>query len=603
MLGQIVGQKRTVLPRRKTPVLPVPPVDSIIISTLVLAALIPRILLAIQLDLVTDEVVYILGGKIYFPLIEHLSIGNAGWHYNYEHPPFVKLFIGLSLAGNAALGHPLGELFAARLPSILCGTLMVGAIYWLGKDAFGRMVALAAALSLAFSPWLVYFSALAYLDMTMTALITVAFLLLWHALRHPWLYLLSAALVGLAAASKYTAVLVIPGMVLFTLYYFLALRPHLPIEQRPAIPWRWWLTAVVLFPLTFLSADPAIWSDPYHLLLRSFQFEWEHAATGHLTFLAGHYGLFVPHWAMLYTIAVKISIFLTAPALLFVLIALVRLIRFHLHSGELSVTRIAENAFLLAWLIVPAAMFSLLNIVVGTHYYLPLAVPVTLAGTSGLAILLRSCRDILSTLASREGRGTAISGKQPGEQFVKPTWRKASSPHIAWLLALLLIVAVSLPHLLGLVTVDAAEGYTSEIFAGEDAALQIAYPGYRDAVRWLAAHTDGPVSIGLVALPNTLDPGRMGVSWYNYNSDLPARFHLSEVNPGDSTFTNDYLVWPMHLIQRGYLPPEAWRAHLLHSIMGGKTTYCSILARPSPARTSTESRAVSAMALALRAIQ
>ena len=52
-----------------------PASDLIILLGLLAAALIPRIILALQLDMVTDEVVYILGGKIYLPLLQHFSIG------------------------------------------------------------------------------------------------------------------------------------------------------------------------------------------------------------------------------------------------------------------------------------------------------------------------------------------------------------------------------------------------------------------------------------------------------------------------------------------------------------------------------------------------
>src|SRR5579859_971399 len=106
-------------------------IDLAILSLLALLALVPRVILALQLDVVTDEVVYILGGKIYLPLVRHLSIGASGWSYNYEHPPFVKLLIGLALALNTAIYHPLTELLAARLPSILFGTLLVVGLYWL----------------------------------------------------------------------------------------------------------------------------------------------------------------------------------------------------------------------------------------------------------------------------------------------------------------------------------------------------------------------------------------------------------------------------------------------------------------------------------------
>src|SRR6266487_1930432 len=282
-----------------------PGFDIVILCAVALVALIPRIILAGQLDVVTDEVVYILGGKIYLPLIAHMRIGASGWSFNYEHPPFVKVLIGLSMLFNAAAGHPLGELFAARIPSILFGTLLVVALYVLGRGPVGRATALLAALCLALSPWLVYFSALAYLDMTMTALITVAYLVLWPAIRQPRLYLLSAMLTGLATASKYTALLAIPGIVLFIAYYYLALRPRLPAKQRPPFPWKWWVVALLVPPLTFLAVDPAIWPQPVALLHHSFDFEFNHSINGHLTFLAGTYSLHVPHWAILYIIFTK----------------------------------------------------------------------------------------------------------------------------------------------------------------------------------------------------------------------------------------------------------------------------------------------------------
>ena len=157
--------------------------EGIIVLGLALVALIPRIILATQLDQVNDEGIYIVAGKLDLALMAHLRIFSPQWDFNYEHPPLVKLLIGLFIYLNAHLGHLLNELFAARIPSIISGTLLVIAIYWLGRAPFGRAVALLAALCLAVSPWLVYFSALAYLDMTMAMLITIAYLLLWPAIH------------------------------------------------------------------------------------------------------------------------------------------------------------------------------------------------------------------------------------------------------------------------------------------------------------------------------------------------------------------------------------------------------------------------------------
>jgi hypothetical protein len=144
-------------------------------------------------------------------------------------------------------------------------------------------------------------------------------------------------------------------------------------------------------------------------------------------------------------------------------------------------------------------------------------------------------------------------------------------------LAVLTVLLVG-PHLLGLITTYAAEGYTSEFFNGENSILQVAYPGYRDAGQWLIVHTHTKGSVGLVALPDTLNHGDYSVSWYNDNRDLQGRLIFREAHPDDSSFPYDYLVWPMHLIQRGYNIPASWRIHIVHTIMGGNTIYCFILA-------------------------
>ncbi len=533
--------------------------ESCVVFILALAALLPRIVLANTLDIVTDEVVYITAARKDFALLTSLQIGSPQWSYNYEHPPLVKFLIGFSLRGNSLLGTPLGPLFAARLPSILASTLLVVALYWLGRAPFGRTVAFAAALCLAVSPWLVYFGALAYLDMTMTMLIALASLLTWHALRRPWLYPIIALLVGLGAASKYTAVLAIPGIILFTGYYFFLVRPTLPVMQRPRIPWLWWLMSFLLAPGVFLLIDLAIWPHPLELLLHSFRYEWEHAYNGHLIFLAGHYVLHAPLWTAMYIVFAKLSIFVTLPAVFFLVYSLLQLLSFH--QGEMSADEAMPIAFLSIWLFSTLVMFSLLKITVGTHYDLPIAVPVALAGAAGAAILLRFlvkwgmiiCQSSYNAFL----RGININ------RLLQVT-----------LLFLLLVV----PHLLGLITIPDAEGYTSEVFHGENSVLQVAYPGYREAVQWIAAHTHTSEQVGLVALLGTLNSGSGLDSWYDYNKALPARLILSEAHPYTAYNQYDYLIWPMHLIQRGFMPPQNWRD--VHFMMGGSTIYCYILVNP-----------------------
>jgi 4-amino-4-deoxy-L-arabinose transferase-like glycosyltransferase len=630
----------------------------LILCCLGLVALIPRIILANQLDLITDEIIYILAGKSYLPLLKHITttIGTDGWQVNYEHPPLVKFLIGLSILINDHAGHPFNELLAARIPGIIAGTVLIMATYWLGRKPFGHIVALLAALCLALSPWLVYFSSIAYLDMTMTTFITIAYLLTWHATRRPWLYLCVALFVGLGIDSKYTAALVIPGILLFTAYYYFILRLRLPVAQRSPIPWRWWLTASILAPLCFFALDPVIWSHPRYMLAHSVLYEWNHSVGGHLTFLAGSYDLHVPHWTVLYIIFNKISTFVTIPAALFSIVALIQLIRFHLpvrreqhkEADEAGIHEAGDEAgiheagdrkgregaspssthlsppqrrvdnalallrplrppfppqeatalaFLLIWLLTTLTMFSLLNIVVGTHYLLPLAPPIVIAGTYILVYLARYGTRKIGTAQSPVAYQPATPAISPdaevthrsrfrlppvsrrGRRKARPlrlSFVPGAAPKFALMgLVLCLIGAVLVgPHLLGLLNTPEAEGYTSEFFRGENQTLQVAYPGYREAIQWLDTYTQGDKRIGLVALPQTLWRGDQNVSWFAYNSNVPKRLQIQEAHPKDPSYPYDYLVWPMHLIQRGYALPQSW--HIIHSITGGDTTYCYI---------------------------
>ncbi len=557
-------------------------VDVTILLGLALVAMLPRFIVALQLDMVSDESTYIEGGKIYFSLFEHLNIGARGWRFNYEHPALAKLFIGLSLSLNALLRHPFDELVATRIPSIMMGTLLVLAIYWLGYAPLGRVVALLAALCLAFSPWLVYFSALAYLDMTMTAFITLAYLLLWYAPQRPVCYPLSAALVGLGAACKYTAVLVIPGMVLFTAYYFCFIRPRLSVAQRLSIPWRWWVSCILLAPLSFLAADPAIWPSPYHLLVSSFYFEWEHSLKGHLAFFAGQTVLHAPYWTILFILFAKMSVFVTFSAALFVCYALIQFVRFHRHVSTIYLSEVTSLAFLLIWLMTIIGMFSMLTIVVGTHYELPAAPPVALAAAYGLARLLRYQRGGLLLLPTSQVT-TPHEALQVYSEL--PSHPKATlNPALAMMVVLLTIVLVG-SHVFALVTIPDVEGYSSEFFYGENTVLQVAYPGYRDALQWLTEHTHGSARVGLAALPTTLTAGGQHSSWYAYNRDLMVRYHLTEAHPDDHTYPYDYLIWPMHLVQRGFPLPAPWKSHVLHVVSGGNTIYCYITVRTASSLT------------------
>lgn len=542
------------------------------ILLLVLAALIPRLILAIQLDFLSDEPIYMIGGKAYFRLLTHLDFTSPDWRYNYEHPVLAKLLQGISIEILKKFGIS-SPLYTARVPSILLGTLLIPAIYLLGKSIAGRTVAFLAALSLAVSPWIVFWNSTAMLDTTMVTLITLACLVLWHAIRHPRLYALCGILIGLAGASKYTSALLIPGMILFVIYYYGFLRRTRPKDERQPLPWRWWLIGCCLIPVSFFIADPSIWADPLPRLTSSLAFSVAHSEEGHLTFWAGSIRTHVPPWMIFDVVFVKVSSFITIPAILFTVFAIVQVIRFHLRqraraSSAQPVTdsqlqKTAGLAFLTIWVVIGFLTYGRLNILVATHYYLPIAPPLFLAGACGLTIFVRA-------LIRR------LSPERPAQHFPQTTLSSPTPTNragINWRTALTLaVLAVALvgPHLLGLITIPDAEGYTSEFFPqGEDSIQGVTYQAYHDATNWIVAHSKIGGKIGLA--------GNSTGNWPFYHPMHQGNFEFVLIGLTEKTYAVDYLVWPMNFIQRGLPPPYPWNDRVVHTISGGKTTYAVIM--------------------------
>src|SRR5947209_9727063 len=60
---------------------------------LAIIAFIPRLILALQLDVNTDEPIYVTAGNWYILLIKQLNISSPNWLYNNEHPAFAKLLM------------------------------------------------------------------------------------------------------------------------------------------------------------------------------------------------------------------------------------------------------------------------------------------------------------------------------------------------------------------------------------------------------------------------------------------------------------------------------------------------------------------------------
>ncbi len=547
--------------------LSLPHVDLFLSTLLALTAFIPRLMLARQIDVSTDEPIYIIAGTRYITLIQSANFTSVRWLYNNEHPAFAKLLIGLfvNVLTKLALTH---SLVAARLPSVLLSTALIVAVYLLARAPLGRTIALVAAGGLAFSPWFAYFNSEALLDTTMVVLITLAYLLLWSAIRHPRRYILIGILIGLAGASKYPAALVLPSFLAFIGYYYGFLRRSLPEDQRPSLPWRWWIIGACLIPISFFIADPSIWLDPLPRLLTSLGSSLGHAESGHVTFWAGQVYEHVPPWMILYVIFGKVSSFITLPALGFLIFACVRLVRFHWPAGQKSsdayihtdetIHDIASTAFLFFWLLLSLVFYSQLTILVGTHYYLPVITPLFLAGATGLMLAGRF-------LFKRFSTARALPEQSMSTGQTQFPWSKG-------LLFALLFPALVGPNVIGLLTTPDADGYTSEFFGGENTTLEVMYTGYHEADDWIMAHSKTGGKIGIVG-------GSATVLWTIFNSTQTGNFQFSVTTYGQASYAFDYLVWPMDLIQRTWRPPSPWNAHVVHMVMGGGTIYCLIMAR------------------------
>ena len=551
------------LPRLRLRVraLSLPRTRSFVVPALVfLVALLPRLLLAHTLDLITDEGVYIPVGRLDYQFFASGNFTSSHWLTNYEAPALPKLLMGLGATLGGSVSPADGWLLGARLPGVLLSALLLAAVYPLARPIFGRLPALLGVLALALSPWVAYFSAIAYLDSYMVAFITIAILLTWHAARRPHLLLLVGLLLGLGFDSKYTALFALAPVCGYLAYYYIFVG-----RRRP--PWQiLWMVPALL--LTVFAADPAIWADPLSRFWNSIMYEYQHAAVGHPAFWNGQVVDHAPPGEALYILLAKMSLFLTIPTFALLPWGVWRVWRARRNPTPLD----DRAAFMLCWFGGLLAPLALLNIIVGTHYLLPLAPAVALIGAWSLVSAARWMAERVSRLIE--------SGRLPsplarvvawrGTRVLSTTGRRYLVQAVLVVVALLLIV----PPAYGMATISQAEGYTSEWLASENDSLQVAYPGYADAIEWIARHTHGPVTVTLVTLAGGLD------YWMQVRPQVfPKRIQLRVGTPW-MVPRSRYAVWPMHLIQRRFPTLANWRADVVAAIMGGGTTYCYILKMP-----------------------
>ena len=234
-----------------------------------------RLATAALIPLTEDEAYYRLWSQ-------HLSLGY------YDHPPMVAWWIraGIMAAGDNALGVRLLPALASLLSTLL--------VYDLGRMLGDRRTGLLAALLYNCTLTIGAAAALAVPDVPAGLFWTLALWGLAKASKDdaPRWWLLAGAAAGLACLSKYSALFLAPGAVLW-----LAVTPQ--GRKQMTRPWPW---ACALIAALVFSANVA-WNAEHHWMTFAKQFG--RATPGHwaprylLEFVAGQFVLLNPLVAVL----------------------------------------------------------------------------------------------------------------------------------------------------------------------------------------------------------------------------------------------------------------------------------------------------------------
>ena len=213
-----------------------------------------------------DEITYIEAGRLY---VSSLLEGKifAPWWFNFEHPALVKYLIGLSV-----ILLPLPTYIAARMPSVILGSLTCVLMYFLGKALFSEQVGLISSILLTFNVLSIVGSKQAMLEAPLTFFSVLSLLLLYSSLQdgssRAWL--LSGVSFGLALTCKFSAVFLI-----------LVCIPYVFVKEKS----RRKATLLILVwlgigGLVFYALQPGYWLNPAGTLWESMSLYWRRAQRG-----------------------------------------------------------------------------------------------------------------------------------------------------------------------------------------------------------------------------------------------------------------------------------------------------------------------------------
>jgi len=334
-----------------------------------LVALIPRVLVALSLEMTWDEGAYAVYGGIIVQNLARFNFSSYAWNFS-DHPTLLPTFFGLSYAMyafiaviiqhglilnldklyEAAVALVFGEkaLFAFRLPMVILGAISCVVTYILSVDMFGdRRGGLIAAFTLAFTPLFVALTSLAALDGGVSVFYTLTIWLFYRAfkLKSTIYMILSGISLGLTFSCMLTGFGVLPVVLLWSLMISIQ---NLKKKEPTQIKWYWYLLLWPLLGLTiFYAFWPWLWGDPINRFLKNVGF-FSSVAEGRWNDFGFYFGI-----SALRPDFYFVMLFLNTPLILIILYLI------GLCDGLLSPKKRECSLLLVLWVIIPVGILSL----------------------------------------------------------------------------------------------------------------------------------------------------------------------------------------------------------------------------------------------------
>jgi len=350
-----------------------------------------------------DEPIYVEAGRIYLEGIRRLDFSYDVWRMNAEHPPVAKMLIGLTqLAFHDILGGDIHALYlSARIASMIAGSLIPLSIYILGSPIYGELTCFVAGLTAALSPWMVYHSTLATLDIFASFFTTLSFLTLYYVEPDNMVYALLGVISGLAIGCKGTAIICLAGILLYYIMVYVFEGEESMYKRRLLVKM---VISMMISILTLILIWPWLWPNPLERGFWVLEYHASHMIRGHTTFYAGKVYTHVPPWIPVYIIFVKNPVVTVLSIILYVCYT-VRVLIDRKHSRR--------DLLIISWLLGGVATYAMFPIILGDHYILPLAPAVYISSIDITVTIVKGrgsvCRVlgfllIVSTIASLRGR-------------------------------------------------------------------------------------------------------------------------------------------------------------------------------------------------------